>query len=92
MNTNEFDAEAQRLAGVEKRKRAEQEAVEEKQKLLVRSNYWRTCINCEHFRDVRKVLLTKETNYKHCSLYKAVPPPEVILHGCKEWQNDDIPF
>jgi hypothetical protein len=92
MNTEQFDAEAQRLAMVVKRKQEEQNAIERMQGFLVRSRNWRTCLNCDHFREVTVALHTQRTTYKHCTIAKQVPPPEVIVHGCKEWTNDDIPF
>ncbi|HEX2243006.1 MAG TPA: hypothetical protein VHK27_07105 [Gammaproteobacteria bacterium] len=54
------------------------------QELTVRHAKWRTCLNCVHWQG-------NEGIPKQCELFKAMPPPEVIVHGCREWE-DSIPF
>lgn len=87
----EYSAEEHRLKGVQARKDEEQAAIEKHQKLLVRSNIWRTCLNCSQFVCRQRVVNNQTYDDKHCSLFQMVPPPHVILHGCREWEGD-IPF
>jgi hypothetical protein len=54
-------------------------AIVEHQTLLVKRGIWRCCVNCDFW------------DKNRCSKYNAVPPPEVIVHGCRDWE-DDIPF
>jgi hypothetical protein len=45
-----------------------------------RSDYFCTCITCKHWNNT-------------CSLYNAMPPPEVIANGCDSYEDRDyIPF
>lgn len=39
----------------------------------------RTCLNCDFWRENK------------CKKYDAVPPPEVVVFACDEWEMD-IPF
>lgn len=55
------------------------EARQEQQGIVVNAFGWITCLNCDHFKD------------DQCSLYNAVPPPTVIVHGCTSYQ-EKIPF
>lgn len=51
----------------------------ELQKSMVDSSVWYCCINCTSWKD-------------GCMKANgAMPPPEVILHGCESWEID-IPF
>ena len=68
-----------RLREVEKRKVEEHEAIKKHQDLLMRTHTWRTCLNCDNW------------SQNKCIKFKAVPPPHVIVNGCKDWE-DDIPF
>lgn len=90
---NDMSYEPKHYVQVEMRKVETQAAIEKNQRLLVSSGNWRTCLNCEHFTEVTVMSPNERENktYKHCGLYRAVPPPEVIVHGCKDWQ-DEIPF
>jgi hypothetical protein len=46
-----------------------------------RSDYFASCISCKHF------------NENRCTLYNAVPPPEVIANGCDSYEDREyIPF
>ena len=40
---------------------------------------WHSCVNCDFFTSAG------------CRKFKAMPPPEVIVVGCEEWE-DNIPF
>ena len=54
-------------------------AIVEKQKILIDSGNWCTCINCDSW------------NENKCQLYDITPPANVIVNGCEHWQFD-IPF
>lgn len=54
------------------------ERVTKLQEMLVVKEIWRTCLNCIHWRE-------------GCILFNAMPPPAIIVHGCKDHEND-IPF
>lgn len=66
------------------------------QKYIVAAQCWRTCLNCEYWKDITKVVIapdqtSTESYERHCSQYNMVPPPEILVHGCVEhaW---GIPF
>lgn len=67
-------------------------AILEHQTLLLARNIWRSCLNCQNFVD-RIILVAnqKTETYKVCGLFSAVPPPNIIVNGCRDWE-DDIPF
>lgn len=54
-------------------------AQQNQQKLVVDKHAWITCLNCEYWKD------------EQCSLFRAVPPGSVIVHGCEE-HVERIPF
>lgn len=54
-------------------------ARQDQQNYTVKAFGWVTCLNCEHFADDK------------CRLYQAVPPPAIIVHGCKSYE-EKIPF
>lgn len=46
-----------------------------------RSDYFRTCITCEHWKEEK------------CTLYNVVPPVKVIVDGCDQYKDfDEVPF
>ena len=48
-----------------------------------RSDYFPTCITCEHWKDEK------------CSLFNAIPPAKTIANGCEKYLDvdlKDIPF
>lgn len=51
------------------------------QQRLINSAQWRTCLNCLDW-DKKKL---------ECGRYKMVPPLEVIVVSCPNWEMD-IPF
>lgn len=56
-------------------------AIIEHQSTLVKRAIWQCCLNCLNFDKTKSICLT----------YKATPPPHIIVHGCRDWE-DDIPF
>ncbi len=52
-----------------------------------------SCLNCLYWQHITKVHLDDNTTqaYHHCSKWKQVPPPEVIVYSCPNWEQD-IPF
>lgn len=49
-----------------------------------RSDWFATCITCEHW--------TNGSNVK-CSKFNTLPPPEVIADGCEHYvDNESVPF
>lgn len=94
MNTEEQrDAEMCRIRDIQLEAVELHAALLKKQKLLIEANYWRTCLNCDNFKEITVAKLPgKPVTYQHCSKFQAVPPPEVIVHGCKDHFYDDIPF
>lgn len=79
-------AEEMRIATVNKRKDEEHAAIVKHQQLILRVNHWRSCLNCINWMEKP---MSGKTFY--CLLYKAIPPPDVIVNGCRDW-DDDIPF
>jgi hypothetical protein len=63
-----------------------QATLEKHQRRLIDAHIWRTCLNCINWYEVP---MSGKTYV--CQLYKATPPPQVIVHGCRDW-DDDIPF
>jgi len=51
----------------------------ELQKHFIASGAWTCCTVCDAWKDGK------------CSLYKEVPPPDVIIVGCKDFVPD-VPF
>ena len=46
---------------------------------------FRTCLNCDHWRD------NPAANMVGCNLYRQMPPPKVVAVGCDD-HSDMIPF
>lgn len=51
---------------------------------LVTAQHWQSCLNCINWQGN----LGMEPR---CELFKAVPPPHIIVNGCRDHEND-IPF
>lgn len=60
------------------------------QKNIVEQHAWQTCLNCEEWSDGTKHG-DGNTYPVGCIKFQAVPPPHVIVYGCKDYQ-DQIPF
>lgn len=63
-------------------KRHEQRAILQSE--FVISGAWQTCVSCDSWHgegDSGKVM---------CQRYRVIPPPEVLVVGCRDW--DMIPF
>ncbi len=63
-----------------------QAAIEKYQKELILQALWRSCLNCCFWQQGNNAELPTG-----CALHRAMPPAQVILHGCRDWE-DDIPF
>lgn len=76
-----------------------EQAAEERARLqdvLVRQNAWQTCLNCSWWMqrtvvDFRGGKPEKQVDMI-CSKFNAIPPPHIIVSGCKDYDNDYIPF
>lgn len=69
-----------------KHKDETQAAIEKHQRRLIDANIWRTCLSCLYWEEIP---MSGRTMI--CGKFKQTPPPQVIVHGCREWDND-IPF
>lgn len=47
----------------------------ELQEYMIIANAWVCCMSCENWMDNR------------CGQYNAVPPPNIIICGCSEWDS-----
>nr|AYD82554.1 hypothetical protein ART_00085 [Achromobacter phage vB_Ade_ART] len=56
------------------------------QQSLIRTGNLSTCTNCIYW----STNINRNAEPR-CSKYKVVPPPDVIVVGCEEWEMD-IPF
>lgn len=58
---------------------------------LVKSHIWQSCLNCEHW--THQVVMTpnEQSETDLCGKFRAVPPPHIIVHGCKD-HLADVPF
>jgi len=63
----------------EQRKEAEHETIKKFQNTLLNRAIWRSCLNCDNW------------DGSQCGKWRMMPPPHVIVNGCKDWE-DDIPF
>lgn len=63
------------------------------QKRMVEMDVWCSCLNCEHWEELTVVQPAGCKTVKlGCELAGgAVPPPEILVHGCPAWEYD-IPF
>lgn len=87
MNTEEkLDEQLQRLAAAEKQREEKNAAILKHQETLLKAAIWRSCINCINWQEIPMSGRTMR-----CGLYKQTPPPNVIVNGCRDWE-DDIPF
>lgn len=57
------------------------------QKSIVAQQVWATCLNCMNWRPNESSAAPPGCG----KAANALPPPEVILHGCEAWEGD-IPF
>jgi hypothetical protein len=53
--------------------------ITEHQNRVINSHAWRCCLNCANWFG------------EQCAMYKAMPPPHIIVNGCKD-HDIDIPF
>lgn len=65
-----------------------QAAIVEHQNSLLAANIWRSCLNCTNFHIGKPAPASGATE---CVKYRMLPPPNIIVHGCRDWE-DDIPF
>lgn len=64
--------------------------IEFQKRIVEHSTAWQSCLNCEEWSDGVKP--NGGTHYPMgCVLHKGMPPPEVIVHGCRDHMTD-IPF
>lgn len=73
-----------------------QKAIEDYQKALLRSGFWRSCLNCGLWNDPKTPEQTRSGSAdpiypEGCLKFRMMPPVNIIVHGCRDWQ-DDIPF
>lgn len=59
----------------------QQEVIQSFQDKIIFQGVWRSCLGCINFshRD------------EQCMMFKARPPAKVIVHGCRDY-DQDIPF
>lgn len=57
------------------------------QQRLVDAGFWTSCINCDH----RVESLAPAVPSLTCGLFRATPPPAVLVVGCVRWEAT-IPF
>ena len=62
---------------------------------LITGQVWQTCLNCIHWHKRTEIDMTVNPPTKNevadCGLFKAMPPPHIIVSGCPDHEND-IPF
>ena len=62
------------------------------QTAIVNAEVWRTCLNCLHWIERTTIREDKSKTVESiCGMFGAVPPPHIIVHGCRDHEND-IPF
>lgn len=71
---------------------AVREAAVQLRRDMIEQQVWQCCINCINW---EKLTIIDEQGVKtevmRCGKYAAVPPPEVLVVGCVEYERD-IPF
>jgi hypothetical protein len=50
---------------------------------LVKTSYWKCCLNCEHWGD--NSCERQEMKIQKCHKFNVVPPPDVLVHACEHW-------
>lgn len=60
------------------------------QQKLINGEIWQTCLNCIYWTNP-KIDKLEGSLAQGCTLFKAMPPPHIIVSGCKDHEND-IPF
>jgi hypothetical protein len=59
---------------------------------MVTAHVWPCCLNCMHWDKVTRFDASGPTQVTmECGRYKTTPPPEVIVVGCRDYEQD-IPF
>lgn len=62
------------------------------QKRIVLHQIWQSCLNCGQWSDGENKYRAEHKGLPMgCVLHKAMPPVEVVVHGCRDWEGD-IPF
>jgi hypothetical protein len=66
------------------------------QAVLVRVEAWQCCLNCLNWTTRREITRDADGNVQIvdsqlCGKFNAVPPPHIIVHGCRDHEAD-IPF
>lgn len=57
-----------------------------------RSEYFRTCITCEHFESL-EALDPSLPPVERCKKFNVLPPAKIIADGCESYNDfDEIPF
>lgn len=59
---------------------------EELQKWLVQKAVWACCLNCKFWTMHSAIGETDVVEYEICGKYNQVPPYEVVVHGCCDWE------
>lgn len=60
------------------------------QKSLVDVAFWKTCLNCEHWRN--NSVEQDKVEKPMCRKFNILPPPEIIVHSCVDEWLPVIPF
>lgn len=47
-----------------------------------------SCLTCQHFRGLDPFAHPSEVNVEKCGKYGVLPPAEVIVFGCEQWEVD----
>ena len=67
---------------------------------MVNNFTWQCCLNCDHWTKTSRARVLDETRYEGyrleetgpmCMKYNVLPPPDVIVTGCRD-HEDMIPF
>lgn len=61
------------------------------QDAAVSSQKWMTCLNCLYWQPGGKAGDMIDATKPRCDMFKALPPPHIIVSGCKDHEFD-IPF
>jgi len=71
---------------------AVREAAVQLRRDMIEQQVWQCCVNCINWVKVTRLgPQGVESETFKCGLYNAVPPPEVLVVGCIEYERD-IPF
>lgn len=65
------------------------------QDAAVNAHKWMTCLNCIHWHKRTEIDMRVDpptrTEVTDCGMFNAMPPPHIIVSGCKDHEFD-IPF